>query len=103
MIGCETHVVHVAILAVASEILRVAGILEAEEVQTAHAAFGTRHDTDSNGVLGLLVDDNVVTASQGETLDVVARQVLAVGKENRGLGRVDVKKLGKSVSDTNGD
>lgn len=88
----------VTILAVASKVNRVAGILETEEVQTTHAAFGAGHDTNSHGVFGLFVDNNVVAASQWETLDVVARQVLVVGKEDGGFGRLDVKKLGKTHS-----
>ena len=67
-----TYIVHVAILAIATESNRVAGVFEAEEVKSTHAALITRLYADSDGVVGLLVDDNVVAASQRKRLDEVA-------------------------------
>lgn len=76
--GSRTHVVNIAILAIAAQINRVTGVLKTEEVQTTHASLGTRLDTDSDCILGLLVNNDVVTAAQRKGLNEMARKILFI-------------------------
>lgn len=84
---------NVAILPIASECNRVARIFQAEEVKTSHAAHVARLNTDSNGIVGLFVDNNIVATPQGKRLNEVTSKILVIRKEDRGFGRIDVEEL----------
>jgi hypothetical protein len=87
------RVVHIAILAVATQVNGIAGVLQAEEVKTTHAAGITGLDTDSDTVLSLLVDDDVVAAAEGERAVEVAGDVLLAIELDRGVLDLDVEQL----------
>lgn len=62
-------------------------------MKATHAALVAGLDTDSNGIVSLLVDDDIVTTSQGESLVEVASQVFLVAEEDRSISRVNVEQL----------
>lgn len=94
-----TYVVDISILAVAAQGNGIAGVLKTEEVQTAHAAFRAGLNTDSNSVLGFLVDDDIMAAAQWERFDKVTGQVILVSEQNGSFGRIDVQELLQRVND----
>lgn len=84
---------NVAILPIASECNRVAGVFQAEEVKTSHAAHVARLNADSNGIVSLFVDNNIVATSQGKRLNEVTGKILVIRKQDRGFRWVNVEEL----------
>lgn len=84
---------NITILSVTAQRNRVRRVIKAEEVKSTHTALIARGHTDSHGVVGLLVNHNVVAASKGKCLVEVACQVFVIAEEHRGIGGVDLKKL----------
>lgn len=70
---------------------RVGDVLEVDEDQARGAARVPGLRADGDGVLELLVDDDVVRAADGQLVEV-ARQVGVA--EGHGAGRVDIGELG---------
>lgn len=83
----------ISVLAIAAKGNGIARVLKTDEVQATHAALRTRLNTDSNSVLGLLIDDNVMTAAQWERFDEVAGQVILISEQNGCFGGIDIQEL----------
>lgn len=75
---------------------RVGGVAEVNEDQPGAAGAGTRLGADSNGVLLLLVDDDVVGGAGGKAVPV-AGKVTGVAEGDR-AGGVNVQQLSPTVS-----
>lgn len=71
---------------------RFAWITQVDEYETRSTCRCTRYSTDGDGVLQLLVDDDVVGPPNGESIKVT-RQV-GIAAESHRAGRVDVDELG---------
>lgn len=89
----NTYIVDVSILTIAAQVDGVGRVVEAEEVQTTHAALVTRLDADSNTVVGFLVYHDVVAATQRKGAVEVTSEVLGVIELNRGVLLLDVEEL----------
>ena len=83
-------VVDVAVAAGAAGGAGLGGVLEVDEDEARVAPFVAGHGADGDGVLLLLVDDDVVRGADGQAVEV-ARQVVL--REGDGRGRVDVEQL----------
>lgn len=83
----------VAILAVAAQGSRVRGIIQAEEDKTAHATRVTGRNTNSDTIVGLFVDNDVVAAAKGKGLNEVAREILVVVKKDGSILGINFEEL----------
>lgn len=71
---------------------RVGDVLEVDEDQAGGAGRVPGRRADGDGVLELLVDDDVVRAADGQVVEVARQVGIAKGL---GAGRVDVGELGQ--------
>ena len=81
---------HVSITRRAARRTRAGRIRQVDEDETRAAARATGHGTDSNSVVKLLVDDDVVRRADGQAVEVAREVVLG---EGNGARRVDVEQL----------
>lgn len=85
----------VAVLAIAAQGDGVGRVVQSEEVQTTEAVLVTGLNTDSNTVVELLVDDDVVASADGEGLVEVTSEVLLVGEADDAVGAIERQQLTK--------
>ena len=88
----------VAVLAIAAQGDGVGRVVQSEEVQTTEAVLVTGLNTDSNTVVELLVDDDVVASADGEGLVEVTSEVLLVGEADDAVGAIKRQQLARQVS-----
>lgn len=92
--GEATHIVNISILAITAKSEWIADILQREEDQTSLARSSSWLRTNSNTILQLLVDDNIVDPTERDISEVTSdTRSDDVVEHDRGFGVIDIEKL----------
>lgn len=88
-----SYIVNVTIGAVATEASRAGGVVQGEEVQATEACLVSRLDTNSDAVVHLLIDNDVVASANGQRGIEVTGQVVFVAEEVDAVGAIQGQQL----------
>lgn len=91
------YIVDVSILTIAAKSLRVGYISKIKEDETGTAAAISRRRSDGNGIVELLVDNDIVAASQRKIREVSSQ--ISLGQLNGCSSRIDCEKLSCGLVD----